>query len=74
MRVNTAVDVRIPMSLDISATTPDKGRRNPRPCAGFVSPYSRTPRSRSAFEITVTELRLMAAAAIIGDSSQPSHG
>ena len=30
--------------------------------------------SRKAFEMTDTELRLMASAAIIGDSSQPVNG
>ena len=36
--------------------------------------YSSTRRSRNAFAITDTELRLMAAAAIIGESSSPSAG
>jgi hypothetical protein len=36
--------------------------------------YSLAPRSRSAFVMTVTELRLIAAAATIGESSQPSQG
>jgi hypothetical protein len=35
---------------------------------------SATERSRSALPITVTELRLMAALAIIGLSSSPNHG
>jgi hypothetical protein len=39
-----------------------------------LAAHSSTRRSRSAFVITVTELRLMAAAAIIGESSQPSQG
>ena len=43
----------------------------PRGCG---APSSRTARKRSAFAITETELRLMAAAAIIGDSTRPSHG
>ena len=36
--------------------------------------YSRTCRSRSAFAMTVTELRLIAAAASIGESRKPSQG
>ena len=36
--------------------------------------YSRAVRSRKAFPITETELMLMAAAAIIGLSSQPNTG
>ena len=36
--------------------------------------YSFTARRRSALAITETELRLMAAAAIIGLSSSPKHG
>jgi hypothetical protein len=46
----------------------------PRARGSSVSPHSFTPRRRSAFVITVTELRLMAAAAIMGESSQPSQG
>ena len=34
----------------------------------------RTRRRRSALPMTVTELKLMAAAASIGDNSQPVHG
>jgi cobalt-zinc-cadmium resistance protein CzcA len=34
----------------------------------------RTDRNRSALPITETELKLMAAAAIIGDNSRPNHG
>lgn len=36
--------------------------------------YSLAPRNRKAFEITETEERLMAAAAIIGDSNRPKAG
>jgi len=39
-----------------------------------AAPYTSTRRSRSAFEITETELKLMAAAAIMGFSSRPVHG
>ena len=37
-------------------------------------PYKWARRRRSAFEITVTEDRLIAAAATIGESSHPSQG
>ncbi len=36
--------------------------------------YNRTRRSRSALAMTDTELKLIAAAAIIGDSSNPKNG
>lgn len=39
-----------------------------------VNPYSRAPRSRRAFATTDTELKLIAALAIIGLSSQPRIG
>lgn len=39
-----------------------------------VSVHSGTRRSRSALPMTDTELRLMAALAIIGLSSSPNHG
>jgi len=39
-----------------------------------VQAHSDTRLSRSAFVMTDTELRLMAAAAIIGDSSSPKKG
>ena len=39
-----------------------------------VRAHSDTRLSRSAFVMTETELRLMAAAAIIGDSSSPKKG
>src|SRR6267154_3181878 len=38
------------------------------------NPHNSTRRSRSAFAITDTELKLIAALAIIGLSSTPSHG
>ena len=41
---------------------------------GGVAPYSSTLRRRSAFPITETELRLIAAAAIIGESRSPNQG
>jgi len=37
-------------------------------------PYNRTRRSRRAFTITETELRLIAALAIIGERSRPVKG
>jgi hypothetical protein len=48
------------------------GKANAR--APTVPAYSRAPRSRSAFVMTVTELRLIAAAATMGERSQPSQG
>lgn len=38
------------------------------------APQSSRRRSRSAFEITETDDRLIAAAAIIGESSKPTNG
>jgi hypothetical protein len=61
-----AADRTIP-DIGLNGTTPRARRSSERP-------HSFTPRRRSAFEITVTELRLMAAAAIMGESSQPSQG
>lgn len=46
------------------------GRRH-REC---TCAHARTLRSRSAFAITEAELRLIASAAIIGDSNQPVSG
>ncbi len=39
-----------------------------------VAPYRSTRRNRSALPMTDTELKLIAAAAIIGDSSSPKNG
>ena len=44
------------------------------PWRGCLFPYSRTVRRRRALPITETELRLMAAAAIIGLSRSPNTG
>jgi len=49
-------------------------RRALAPAAAHGRRHRRTVRSRSAFEITESELRLIAAAATIGESSQPSQG
>lgn len=49
----------------------------PSGCVGVSQPradYSRALRSRSALTITLTEDSAMAAAASMGDSSQPSQG
>ncbi len=50
--------------------------RYTRNCANFAnhSPHRRAPRSRSALAMTDTELKLMAAAAMIGDSNTPNNG
>ncbi len=50
-----------------------------RPCATGIAnksaiPYRDNLRKRSALKITDTELKLMAAAAIIGDSRMPKNG
>ncbi len=37
----------------------------------LINTLRRDPRRRKAFEMTDTELRLMASAALIGESSQP---
>ena len=42
--------------------------------AGMLNNHSEAVRSRSAFVTTVTELRLIAALAIIGFSSNPVNG
>ena len=58
-----------------SAQYPNSGRTTP-PLVGQGTPwrYILAPRNRNALPITETELRLMAALAIIGESSQPVHG
>jgi hypothetical protein len=45
-----------------------------RPGPPVVTGYVAVPRSRSALVMTETELRLIASAAIIGDSSRPVNG
>jgi hypothetical protein len=50
---------------------------NPKPCPSkmtITSRYSSVRRSRNALPMTDTELKLIAAAAIIGDSSKPKNG
>lgn len=65
--------------LNISARHSSIGRLDFRQAAicswiAATSAHSSTRRSRSAFPITDTELALMAAAAIIGDSRSPKAG
>jgi hypothetical protein len=81
------VTTQIRRPLRSSPVDPTDGSRLRRPrgrAARWLRPragrgraarsQSSTVRSRRALPITVTELRLIAAAAIIGDSSQPSQG
>ncbi len=68
-------------SRDKPTPEPQKGNFNETTAAGFCSPVgyvhylvARKFRSRSEFVSTDTELRAMAPAASIGDSSQPVNG
>ena len=68
-----AQDARSPTAL-----SPPKGGSGPHPgsnhLAGERSAQSRALRNRSALAMTVTELKLMAALAIMGESTMPKKG
>ena len=71
-----SLDIPDPACIGVAQASASRWRQAPsllraRPVGAG---HNRAPRRRKAFEITVTELRLIAAAASIGESSQPSHG
>ena len=69
-------EMRITVSLREHVCTRDRRRasRSVSGCAGHAARSGFDRPSRSEFAITETELRLIAALAIIGESSQPSTG